>query len=250
MMRELAERTKCARALRAAIAFSLLMAGLSAGSPAAAGSFQVNPVHITMAADRKTASLTIKNTDPSEVAVRVIAYRWTQQEGEDVYSETADVIASPPIFTIAAGATQLVRLGLKPGSAGGAYRVIVEEIPRQQPSGSQVQVALRLNLPLYLLPPKGGAAQLSWSAWHDRNGNLVVAATNSGSLHAQVLEIGAADETGKNITLSKEMGVILPSSTRHWKIGSGPKFEVGAPILLKIRNSAGDTQEKILVEQR
>lgn len=249
-MKEPAGKIKARRALRAALISGLLFTGLLAGSPAAAGSFQVNPVHITMAADRQTASLTIKNTDSREVAVRVTAYRWTQVNGEDVYAPTTDVIASPPIFTIPASGTQLVRVGLKARTAGGAYRVILEEIPRQLPSGSEVQVALRLNLPLYLLPPKGGAPDLNWTAWRDAAGELFVEARNRGSLHAQVLEIGAAGARGENLILSKEMGVILPSSARYWKVGKRPDFPVGGPLMLRIRNSAGEIHEKVLVEQR
>lgn len=249
-MNEPAGKKTCVRALKAALVWSLIIPGFLAGSPAAAGSFQVNPVHVTMAADRNTASLTIRNTERSEVAVRVTAYRWTQEDGQDVYAETTDVIASPPIFTIAPGRTQLVRLGLKARRAGGAYRVILEEIPRTQAPGSQVQVTLRLNLPLYLLPPKGGAADLKWRAWQDHSGLLFVEAANRGSLHAQILQIGATTATGQGILLSKEMGVVLPSGARHWKLGKHPGLAVGAPLLLNIRNSTGDIQEKVQLEQR
>jgi fimbrial chaperone protein len=249
-MNEPARKQACVRALRAALASSLLITGLLAGSPAAAGSFQVNPVHVTMAANRNTASLTIRNSEATEVAVRVTAYRWTQEKGEDVYSETTDVIASPPIFTIAAGGTQLVRVGLKGRLAGGAYRVVLEEIPGKQTIGSQVQVTLRLNLPLYLLPPKGGAADLKWRAWRDGTGHWFVEAANRGSLHAQILEIGATTAAGKSIVLSRQMGVVLPSSARYWKLGPRPGLETGTPLLLNIRHSTGESREKVQVEQR
>lgn len=249
-MKEPAGIKTCVNRLRAALASSLLIAGFPAGSPAAAGSFQVNPVHITMDVDRQTASITIRNTDSAEVAARVVAYRWTQVNGQDVYSETTDVIASPPIFTIAPGATQLVRVGLKVRRAGGAYRVIVEEIPRKQASASQVQVTLRLNLPLYLLPANGGAADLKWTAWRDSGGDLFVEAANRGSLHAQILEIGATTASGESIVLSKQMGVVLPSGAKHWKLGKRAGLAVGVPLLLTVRKSTGESHEKIQVEQR
>lgn len=239
----------CVRAIRSALVSGILIAGFLAGSPAASGSFQVNPVHVTIAANRSTASLTIRNTDAADVAVRMIAYRWTQENGEDVYSETTDIIASPPIFTVAPGATQLVRVGLKTRAAGGAYRVIVEEIPRDRPAGSQVQVALRLNLPLYLLPPKGAATDLTWRAWRDPSGELFVEASNSGALHAQILEIGASTAAGNQLVLSKEMGVVLPSGARRWKVGTRPDVPADAPLQLRIRSSAGDLREDVEVAQ-
>ena len=248
-MGKLAESLKCARALRASVAFALLATGLSVGSPAGAGSFQVNPVNVTMAADRRTALLTIRNSDAAPVAVRVSAYLWTQEKGADVYTPTEDLVASPPIFSIVPGATQLVRLGIKGRASGGAYRIIVEEIPRPQAQSAQIQVALRLNLPLYILPRGGGKPELQWSAWRDKVGDLFVGAFNRGPVHAQVNEIAAADAAGEKIR-SQQMGVILPGSERHWKVDSRSGFAVGSSIQLKLRSPAGETEAKIVVERR
>ena len=234
---------------RIAAAMGLLFAGIAAAGPAAAGSFQVNPVNINLPADRQSTSVTIRNSDTEPVSVHVVTFRWTQENGRDVYSPTTDVIASPPIFTIAPGATQLVRVGLK-ARTGGAYRVILEEIPRQLRSRTEIQVALRLNLPLYLLPAGRGEAALSWSAWRDGAGDLIVEGRNSGSLHAQVLEIAAAGESGRRTILSQEMGVILPSSARRWKAGKQPGFGAGGPVTLEVRSPAGETKANLLVEQR
>jgi fimbrial chaperone protein len=245
-----AGKSRCVSIIRAAFVSSLLVTAFLAGPPASAGSFRVNPVHVTMAPDRQTASLTIRNTDLAEVSVRVTAYRWTQEDGRDVYAETTDLIASPPIFTIAPGASQLVRVGLRERRPGGAYRLIIEEIPRKQSSGSNVQVTLRLNLPLYLLPPKGGVANLKWRIWREWTGDMFAEAANSGSLHAQILGIGATTAAGDNIILSKEMGVILPSSTRSWKLGRPSGLAVGASLLLNIRAAAGEIREKVQVERR
>src|SRR5687767_11493520 len=112
---------------RATMSLALFMGIIAAAPPVSAGSFQVNPVNLVMPTGRNATSVTIKNSDTSPVAVRVLAYRWTQQDGQDVYSETSDVIASPPIFTIGAGQTQLVRVGLRKRDSSKAYRVIVEE---------------------------------------------------------------------------------------------------------------------------
>lgn len=235
--------------LLSAAALAAFLAGLWPATPAASGAFQVNPVNITLPADRQATSLTIKNSDTKPVAVRVVTYSWTQENGRDIYSETRDVIVSPPIFTIQPGGTQLVRIGLRSRSAK-AYRVIFEEIVRQQPSSSQIQVALRLNLPLYLPPPGGGKADVRWKAWRDGAGDLFIEADNRGSAHAQVLEIAASDRAGGQTILSKQMGVILPASARRWKIGNRPDFGVGASMTLQIRSPTGDMQAAILVEQR
>jgi fimbrial chaperone protein len=236
------------RGLTKALAAAVGLLGCGLAVPAAAGSFQVNPVNIILAAGRQTASLTIRNNDAAPVAVRVATYRWTQENGRDVYSPTGDLIASPPIFTIAAGATQLVRVGLV-DRQGRAYRVILEEIPRRQVGGA-VQVALRLNLPLYVLPPGGGKAEVSWSLWRDASGETFVEGRNAGTVHAQILGFETLDREGRRTILSQEMGVILPASARYWKAGVHPEFRAGSSLLLRIRNSVGVTQSQIVVEQR
>ena len=208
-----------------------------AAAPAAAASLQVNPVNLVLPADRQSTSLTIRNNDAAPVAVRVVTYGWSQEGGRDVYSPTNDVIVSPAIFTIGAGAGQLVRVGLRARTAK-AYRVIFEEIPRPQ-SNRPIQVALRLNLPLYLVPPGAAKPALSWSLRRTASGDLVVEGRNSGNLQAQILGFDVEDKDGRRTTLSQEMGVILPASSRDWKAGVHPEFRIGTPLLLRIRNASG-----------
>ena len=81
--------------LLAALAF--VAGSIAADSPALAGSFQVNPVNLAVPPERTTTSLSLKNTGSEPVSVRILTYLWTQEGGEDVYSDTANVIASPPL---------------------------------------------------------------------------------------------------------------------------------------------------------
>lgn len=232
-----------------AATLAMLLGGGALPSAAEAGSFRVNPVQINLPADRQSTSLTITNSDPNPVSLRVLAYAWTQRDGEDVYAPTGNVIASPPIFTIQGGKTQLVRVGLKSRTAAGAYRVIFEEIPRDKPIEGQIQVNLRLNLPLYVLPKGGGKADLSWAAWRGADGKVVVQGRNRGTLHGQILQIEADDGT-RRMVLSKQMGVLLPGGARNWKIGTRPDLKTGTPLTLRVRSPAGETQTRIIVEQR
>ena len=229
-------------------AYAALLLG-AAVDPAWAGSFRVNPIHITLPADRQITSLMITNSDTATVSVRVVALAWTQVDGVDVHAPTNNVIASPPIFSIPAGKTQLVRIGLKNRDGVGAYRVIFEEIPLQQPTDGQIRVTLRLDLPMYLLPKDGGKADLRWRAWRDGAGDLFVEGNNVGALHTQVVEL-SAHSGGSDKKLSTNMGVVLPNSSRVWKIGDGPDLKVGAPFILKVRGPAGETQTKISLDQR
>lgn len=232
-----------------AAALALLCGGMLFAGQAQAGSFRVNPVQIHLPAGRNAASLKITNSDAAPVSVRVTALAWTQVDGSDVYTPTSDVIASPPIFTIPAGKAQLVRIGLRQRSGAVGYRVLFEEIPREQVAEGQIRVLLRLNLPLYLLPKTGGKPDLSWSAWRNRAGELFIEGRNRGPVHGQVVELSTG-HGGRRTILSNQIGVVLPGGARRWKIGSQPAVKVGAPLALNIRSSTSETKTQILVEQR
>lgn len=204
-------------------ASALLLASLTVPAPAAAGSLRVDPVRLEISADRRTATVTVRNDERTPVTIRVYALSWTQANGEDRYEDSDAVIVSPPIFTIAPGATQLVRVGLRNPAAGGrAYRVIVEEVPGASPTGG-IQVALRLNLPLFVTMTAGSPAELSWSASRRPDGSLAVEAVNRGGNYVRIEPSDAAAATGIGEDGGAPFGVVLPNSSRRW-IVPGPRI--------------------------
>lgn len=234
---------------RKAAALAWLIAALGLAQPAWAGSYTVNPVQISLPDDERAASLTIKNSDSAPVSIQVQTLAWSQVDGQDHYAPTNNLIASPPIFTIAPGASQLLRIGVKDRSLGRAYRVILEEIPPQKPPQGQVQVTLRLNLPLYLLPHGIAKADVSWRAWRDLTGQLFVEGRNAGTLHKQVTELDVV-HGASNEVLTKQMGVVLPGSARVWKVQGGKELQSSAPFILQVRSPTGDAQARITLEPR
>ena len=226
-----------------------LILGAAFAVPASAGSLKVNPAHINLPADRQSVSLKMTNGDAVPVSVRVLTYAWTQVGGRDVHTPTGNVILSPPMFTIPAGQTQLVRIGLRNRAGARAYRLVFEEIPRDQPADGQVQINLRLDLPLYVLAKGRTAADVRWSAWRDASGDLFVEGRNRGALHSQILGISAGEGATPQV-LTTKMGVVLPGSARQWAIGKRPDFAIGAPLLLRVKGSTGETQAQIVLERR
>jgi fimbrial chaperone protein len=225
-----------------------LILGAAFAVPASAGSLKVNPVHINLPADLQSVSLKMTNGDASPVSVRVVTYAWTQAGGRDVYTPTTNVILSPPMFTIPGRQTQHVRIGLRNRAGSGAYRVIFEEIPRNQPVNGQIQINLRLNLPLYVLAKGRTNADVSWRAWRDASGEMIVEGRNRGLRHSPLLGLDA-DQGGRRHTLAQQMGVVLPGSARQWTAGKHPEFPIGTPLLLRVKGSAGETQTQIVLER-
>jgi fimbrial chaperone protein len=234
---------------RLTTALAWLSVLLCSPEPASAGSFSVNPVQISLPDGERTASLLIENSDAVPVSIHAEALDWTQLDGIDRYGATANVIVSPPIFTVAPGKSQIVRIGLRTRPPGHAYRVILEEIPRQERVAGEVQVRLRLNLPVYLLPPHGGRPDVHWRAWKSPDGSVFIEGRNEGSLHQQVTGL-EAEQDGASRPLSKQMGVILPGSSRLWKLASGAPIRAGVPFTLKVESPSGDTQTQISLELR
>lgn len=230
---------------RVAASLSALSMICALPATALAGAFQVNPIQIMIPATKATSSLTIRNVHGQPVAVRVLTYRWTQADGDDVYTLTEDLIASPPIFTIPANGRQVVRVGLRPRASGAAYRVILEEIP-QSSKENGVQVALRLNLPMYAPIVADGTPEVRWIASRDVGGELVIEGRNDGTAHAQITAIMMLDAAGRSTSLMKNMGVILPASMRRWHVGMHPELRPGSEIQLNIRSARGE--ERIMVK--
>jgi fimbrial chaperone protein len=190
----------------------------AAGTPATAGTLEVNPVLLEISANRRTATVTLRNQEAVPVTVRAYPLEWRQAGGGEAYAETSAVIVSPPVFTIAPGATQLVRVGLR-SSAGArqAYRLILEEVPDASPSNG-IRVALRLNLPLYAMIPAGQPSAVRWSAWQE-SGSWVVEAANSGPGYVRLSHDAAQDATGIRAGNDVNFGTLLPGATRRWRLG-------------------------------
>jgi fimbrial chaperone protein len=196
-----------------------LIAGLgliSVAAPAAAGSLQVDPIKVEITAERKIGAVRIKNDSSSPVTVRGYALKWTQKDGEDVHEESSAVLVSPPIATIAPGAVQLVRVGLRPGASFPAsYRLIVEEVPEANP-GAGVQVALRLSMPLYAFQKSGTLGDIKWSAFQQADGRWVLSASNTGSGYVRIESAAAREHSGLGVPVGNLLGTILPNGSRRW----------------------------------
>ena len=98
------------------IAFQSLVLGLgllASSMWVQAASFRVNPVGLTLSAEHATAVLKVINDGSASTVIQLQTVAWSQDKGKDVYVPTRELLATPPIFTVAAGAQQLVRVGLR-----------------------------------------------------------------------------------------------------------------------------------------
>ena len=115
--------------IQAAYGLFLLVAGVNVVSAASIG---VSPVRATLSASQKTETITVRNTGSELMSVQLEVMSWSQQDGEDVFTATREVLANPPIFTVPPGGSQLIRAGLRRAPDARrelTYRIFLQELP-------------------------------------------------------------------------------------------------------------------------
>jgi fimbrial chaperone protein len=175
--------------------FALLTAAALA-APASASTFNISPIRAELAAGHRTEALTITNAEDNPVVVQIRVVRWSQKNGAEELEDTHELLATPPVLQIPANSQQIVRVALRrePDPAQElTYRVIFEEVPQAAPRDFVgLRVALRLSIPIFVAPARGKAdANLAWASRWLPNGQLELAATNSGTGHLQVTDFEA-----------------------------------------------------------
>src|SRR5215210_1090228 len=134
------------------------LAGLHPGE-ARATSLEITPVAVHLVPGAKATTIEVANRGGVAAAIQLRAYAWSQNGNQDVLTPTRDIVLSPPIFTLGIDGSQTIRLMLRRGaSAAGerTYRLLIDEVPAPNPRAQQVQVAMRLSLPVIIgsAPPK------------------------------------------------------------------------------------------------
>ena len=217
-----------------------------------AGSFQVSPVRVELSPATPTAAITVRNESPTDsVVVQLRATNWKQEKGEDVYSPSTELIATPPIFTMKPGATQTVRVGLRKADQGDVqqtFRLYITEVPPPPKPGFQgLQVALNIGIPVFIAPKVKTGGQPVWRAQIDSNGRLVVTATNPANSHIQILDANFFDEQDKvAIAVTQQPRYILANQTVTWPLATTrpPKGK----LRVAARSDAGSIDADVSLE--
>jgi fimbrial chaperone protein len=237
----------------AAAAFFLLI--IPHAKIVGAGSFQVNPIRVEMSAGVTTAALTIRNDGDEPVVVQLSVLAWSQESGEDKYGATKEALVTPPIATIAAGAQQIVRVGLRrpPDPRRElAFRLFVQEVPPPpKPDFNGLQVALRVGLPVFVAPLAPSTRQLAWSAKIEPDDAIRLTVRNTGNTHVQIsdFELRPSDD---EVPVAHEAGLAyaLAGESREWLLRSlNPRSRTATELRLKAITDAGEIESVVKLER-
>jgi fimbrial chaperone protein len=191
-------------------------------SQAFAGSFQVGPVSATLSAEHRVAALTVRNTGSDAATVQLQVMAWSQAAGKDNYEPADDILATPPIFTVPAGGSQVIRVGSRraPDARNEqAYRLFLREVPpAPKPGFKGLRMVLEISLPVFVQPAATTAPDLHWQATRVDASHIKLTVTNNGSAHARLSHFALVAEAGKALPMPAGTVYVLPGGSHEWLI--------------------------------
>lgn len=226
----------------------LLIAMILVGDPvvdkAGGSELEVSPVVLNLAPGETSATIEVRNRGDGPVTIQARPYDWSQTADDDVLTPTAEVILSPPIFTVPARGSQTLRLMLRGDAVTAAdrdrsYRLLLDEVPSAQRDAEQVQMTLRLSLPVFAASGPSAPA-LAWTSSRAPGGVLILTATNRGSSHVRVSEVQAtlADGSAGRVTAQGRSPYVLAGAGKRW-ILEAPDAGPGATVRLRVVTQVG-----------
>lgn len=247
----------CANKLRQAGQTGLLICG-SLGLvlvliflvPAHANSFTVQPIRVDLTAEQQVFALRVRNTSQREIAIQLEVKTWQQEHGQDIYTDTDELLAVPPIFSIAANETQTVRVGLRrvPDQEQElSYRLYLRELPPADDNTRGVRMALNVGIPVFVRPLNGRAShQLTWHSSVNDAGQRILSVTNDSNGHAQVTRLhGVASDHEFSRSLND---YVLPGASREWILPSDFTAPDISALQLKARVNGKEQSSTVPLE--
>ena len=226
---------------RLAVLAGLALVGLAMPVMAAT---TISPIVIDVPANGR-AIVTVSNDRTREVLYQVTVLSWQVIDGADRHEATEDFIASPPLFTLAPSASQIVRIGFRNPKrlpVEQAYRLILAEVPPEASSqlprpddtsaeAGVIGFSLQYLLPVFVAPASHVAKPaLVWSMRADGDG-VVVRAENLGNRRTVLNMVGLSSQTGTDPApeyAGKQRLTVLARSWREWRIAV-PVGQVSSP---------------------
>jgi fimbrial chaperone protein len=212
------------------VSFAVLRRALAAAAailviaPAAFAAISVTPVLVGLGPKKQSELITVSNDGDTVLRLQVELFAWQQRtDGETVLSPTQDVLAFPPLLTLAPHETKRIRIGAvaAPGAAEKSYRLSVQELPSDvTPAPTGVRMLTKISIPIFLQPgPVKPEARIEAGPTND--GALVVRIKNAGTGHFILTELDAVgrDAGGRAVFDSKAPGwYVLAGGERDFRL--------------------------------
>lgn len=222
-----------------------LAAWLCIPLPVFAGTFLISPLRVELSATSPIAIITVRNDGVEAGVMKLDVMSWSQIDGQDTYNPTTEVLATPPVFMVPPGGSQIVRLGLRrPVDATQelSYRLYLHEQPKAAEVTGTMKVALRFGIPVFIAPAvKAAKPVLVWTVTPESKNAWRVSAFNKGDSHVQILNTQLLDDdTATPVAQIKSMSYLLTGQKRSWVVEPNAAVPMGKKIKIMSRTDIGD----------
>ena len=231
--------------MRKRLAVALVSSGFVAFcSPVFAASLQIAPVSVEIPAPGAAAAISLRNESTQPLSAQVRVFKWTQANGQESLVPTNEVVASPPIVSLAPRANyalRIVRTSKTPVANAEAFRLLIDELPdpNRQKAGA-ITLVLRYSVPVFFTSPDAGLPKVDWSV-EKRGSRVVVIATNTGDRHLRLAAMTVRDSRGSLVSFGNGLtGYVLAHSTMQWTaIGRTSGFSPGGSAAITAQSDLG-----------
>ncbi|TWB63605.1 fimbrial chaperone protein [Nitrospirillum viridazoti] len=233
---------------RSLLGGAALVAAAALSPAAGAQSLTVLPVTMQLAPGQTAVAFTVINQSDTEASYQIRGFRWSQVDGNDQLTPTEELLASPPIGTIPAATSQVVRIAVRhpPQGREASYRILLDQIPPPADPGT-VRIALRLSIPIFAEPSTRIASHVRWQV-ENNGGEAYLVATNDGNRHETVRNIVLTAPDGRAVKAEDNVSpYILPGSTRRWRMPGLAAPAAGSTLRLTARADSGALDQPVTV---
>lgn len=216
----------------------LLLAALLAPLPAAAG-WRVIPIRLDFDQQTRSGVITLTNDGETSITFAIEAVEWSQDEqGQDQYTPTQDLVFFPKILTIEPNKERVVRAGIRAPATKQekTYRLFIKEAASSQkkPEGTAVSIAIKFGVPIFAKPGreeiKGEIRQTMVS---NNQVRLTVANTGNGHFRIGTVRLAGENATGEAIFSQEVNGwYLLAGANKEFSF----PFPAGTCLQLKTLN--------------
>jgi fimbrial chaperone protein len=227
----------------------LCFAAFLAATAATAGTFSIAPVRVELQGSARTAVLTVHNDDDAPLVIQASMLAWSQPGGEEQYTASHDLLVTPPVFTLPARGEQILRVALRTAPDATHeldYRLLLAEVPQAPAKGfTGLQLALRLSLPVFILPGAPAHPELHWRAQRRTDGTLLVTATNTGTAHLQVIDFDLVFGAAQQSAHASVTRYVLPGSSIAWTLTAPAGVAPDAALSVHGHGDQGEFQADV-----
>ncbi|HVT35489.1 MAG TPA: fimbria/pilus periplasmic chaperone [Nevskiaceae bacterium] len=238
------------------IGLLLLGAGCVCAATTPREGLTVSPVQTTLEPGQRATSVTMVNSTDDNKVIQAEVMRWTHVDGQDHYEPAGELLVNPPLFKLAAGASQIVRVGFAQPPAGRErevqYRLYLQEVPSQDQqapfAGAQLKMLLRLGVPVFVAPAAIQAESIKWRAIR-RGSDIELQLTNASNAHVRAAEVALGPHDGKpeDFVHANSFAYVFPGETHSWTLQPNwPSAQ--KQLTVQARTDRGETRVSIPLE--